>query len=146
MSERHLTRILLAEDNPADVMLIEQALQDHEIDCTLVVMSDGAEALQFFSDLDYDSSLDAPDLVLLDLHLPKRDGEEIFQRLRMSERCSETRVVVMSSSDSPRDRADAEGHRVRYFRKPSGLEEFLEIGTVVKQALSEQRVARGAAA
>ena len=142
MFQPHVTNILLAEDNPADVMLVEQALKEHAIDCKLVVMSDGAEALRFFRDLDADSSSDAPDLVLLDLHLPKHNGEEIIERLRTTERCSGTRVVVMSSSDSPKDRADAERNSARYFRKPSGLDAFMELGTVVEQELAEQILAR----
>jgi CheY-like chemotaxis protein len=146
MSPQNAACILLAEDNPADVMLVEHALKVHRINCKLVVISDGAEALRFFRDLDENLSSDAPDLVLLDLHLPKHGGEEIIQRLRASERCSGTRVVVMSSSDSPNDRADAERHSARYFRKPSGLDAFLELGTVVKQALAEQPLARRAAA
>jgi CheY-like chemotaxis protein len=146
MLELDVIHILLAEDNPTDVMLVELALKKHAIDCELLVMSDGAEVLRFFRDLDGDSILHAPDLVLLDLHLPKHDGREIIRRLRASERCSGTEVVVMSSSDSPKARADAEKHCARYFRKPSGIEAFMELGAIVKDALQKKpawRFAKG---
>ena len=67
MSEPEVPSILLAEDNAADVMLVEQALKEHPIKCKLRVLRDGAEALRFFRDLDDDSKSRAPDLVLLDL-------------------------------------------------------------------------------
>ncbi len=139
MSNPEVPSILLAEDNPADVMLVEQALKEHAIKCKLLVLRDGAEALRFFRDLDDDSKSLAPDLVLLDLHLPKHDGDEIIRQVRGSQRCAETPVVVMSSSDSPQDRVDAERHSARYFRKPSGLDAFMELGTVIKQALADER-------
>ncbi len=71
MSEPEVLSILLVEDNPADVMLVERALKEHAIKCKLRVLRDGAEVLRFFSGLDDDSISRAPDLVLLDLHLPK---------------------------------------------------------------------------
>ena len=129
--------ILLAEDNPADVMLVEQALKDHAVNCKLLVMSDGAEALRFFRQLDLDSTMSVPDLVLLDLHLPKHDGEEIVRQIRGSECCAKTAVVVMSSSDSPKDKADALRYSARYFKKPSELEAFMKLGAIVKEALSD---------
>ena len=146
MSTPHVSHILLAEDNPADVMLVEVALKEHAIDCELLVMRDGEEALRFFRQLDADPNAPAPDLVLLDLHLPKHDGEEVIRGLRRSACCAETPVVVMSSSDSPKDRADAARHSARYFRKPAGLEAFMELGAVVKQVLAEQPPARRATA
>lgn len=105
MSEPEVPSILLAEDNPADVMLVEQALKEHAITCKLRVLRDGAEALRFFRDLDDDSKSRAPD------RLPT----------------------------PPQDRADAESHSARYFRKPAGLDAFRELGTVIKQAIAGER-------
>src|ERR1700752_2681783 len=134
----HPTHIFLAEDNPVDVMLVELALKEHGINCTLVVMNDGADAARFFRDLDGDSETEAPDLILLDLHLPKQDGDEILRQVRASERFAKTPIVVMSSSDSPQGRAGAKRYSARFFRKPLDLDAYMELGTIVKQELAEQ--------
>lgn len=127
--------ILLAEDNPTDVMLVGRALEEHEVDCQILVIGDGAEALRFFRDLDHERSSRAPDLVLVDLHLPKHGGEEIVRELRANEGFANTPVVVMSSSDSPVDRAMAKTYSASYFRKPADLDAFMELGLLVKRAL-----------
>src|ERR1700689_4758218 len=69
-------QILLAEDNPADVGLVRAALREHGIDCELLVIGDGEEALSFIDSLDLDSKIPCPDPVLPDLYRPKRDGNE----------------------------------------------------------------------
>jgi len=76
---------------------------------------------------------------LLDLHLPKRDGAAIMRRLRASERCGQTAVVVLTSSDSPRDMEYAERHAaLHYFRKTSSLEQFLKLGDIVKGIIDRE--------
>jgi len=125
--------ILLAEDNPADVFLVRQALAGSGVLTSLRVLSDGDEAMNFIDGLDRGSVLGCPELLLLDLHLPKRDGDEILQRLRASDRCGKTPVVILTSSDSPRDMERAARHAaLSYFRKPSNLLEFMNLGEVVK--------------
>jgi CheY-like chemotaxis protein len=130
-------RIVLAEDNPADVGLVRRALSEHEILCELRVISDGEEALSFIRGLDLDSTLPCPDLLLLDLYLPKCGGTEVLRHLRASERCGQTRVVVLTSSDAPSDREMAEQNAaVHYFRKPSSTAQFMHLGRIVKDVLS----------
>ena len=125
--------IVLAEDNPADVLLVREALREHGIDHSLHVIDDGDAALAFIDHLDANSTARCPDLLLLDLHLPKRNGGEILRYLRASERCAQTPVVVLTSSESPRDQENAERHAaVHYFVKPSRLGKFMELGTIVK--------------
>jgi CheY-like chemotaxis protein len=129
-------RIILAEDNPADVRLVRQALLEHAVDCELRVISDGEEVMTLIRDLDQNPGLPCPDLLLLDLHLPKRDGKEILRHLRASERCGQTPVVVLTSSDSPSDRSDAEHNAaIHYFRKPSALGEFMDLGIIIRAAI-----------
>lgn len=132
--------ILLAEDNPGDVGLVREALREHKIHCDLRVICDGEQVLSFIDRLDCESDLPCPDLLLLDLHLPKRDGNEVLRHLRASERCARTPVVVFTSSDSPRDYESADRHAViHYFRKPSSLVQFLQLGTIVKEVISRAR-------
>jgi CheY-like chemotaxis protein len=125
--------ILLAEDNPADVLLVREALEDRGVNYDLHVLSDGAQAVRFIEEIDRDQALHCPRLILLDLHLPKVDGDAILRSLRASERCGQTAVVIMTSSDSPRDLESATRNAaLHYFRKPATLEQFLLLGDVVK--------------
>jgi CheY-like chemotaxis protein len=129
--------ILLAEDSPADVVLVREALKEHGVACTLHIVSDGEEAIAFIENLDSIPNDLRLDLLLLDMHLPKQDGDVILRRLRSTKSCSGTPVVVMTASDSPYDHETAAKHAVlHYFRKPSTLEQFLQLGGIVKGILS----------
>jgi CheY-like chemotaxis protein len=125
--------ILLAEDNPADVYLIREALKEHGVDCAIQTASDGREVLTL---IDSAGPGWHPDLIILDLNLPRHDGIELLRKLRSTVELSHVPVVVLTSSDSPRDRATAtELGATRYLSKPSNLEHFLELGAVFKELL-----------
>jgi CheY-like chemotaxis protein len=130
---------LLADDNPSDVYLVREALREHGVDCLLRVASDGKEVLSVISGETPDVDVEDLSLIILDLNLPRHDGIEILQRLRESPVFDRVPVLVLTSSDSPRDRvlADELG-ATRYLRKPSNLDEFLILGAVFKELL-EQR-------
>ncbi len=128
--------ILLAEDNQADVYLVRASLKEHGIGHDLRVVKDGEEAIDFIKAADSRGSV--PGLVLLDLNLPKKTGQEILEHLRDTPRWAEVPVIIMSSSDSPTDRAKAARLGIRaYFRKPSRLDEFMRLGGIVKKVLQE---------
>jgi CheY-like chemotaxis protein len=119
--------ILLAEDNPADVYLIREALKEHGVAYEMQLASDGAEVLAIIGSV-------------LDLNLPRHDGIEILQRLRETKRLARIPVVVLTSSDSPRDRKMAnELGATRFLRKPSNLEQFLSLGAVFKEMLGQAK-------
>ncbi len=125
--------ILVADDNPADVYLIREALKEHGVKCALHVAPDGKEVLQIISGADQQL-----DLIILDLNLPRHDGLEILQRLREIPRMDGVPVVVLTSSDSPRDREVANRLGAsHYLRKPSSLEQFLSLGAVFKDLLTQ---------
>jgi CheY-like chemotaxis protein len=127
--------ILLVEDNPADVFLVRRALTIPRIDCRITVAGDGEEAIRFIDRLDA-SSKPVLDLLLLDLHLPKCDGAEVLNHLRATEHCGKTPVVILTSSDSPKDHVNTVCPApVDYFRKPSSLEEFMELGSIVEAVM-----------
>lgn len=128
--------ILVAEDNPADLMLVREAFKEHHLDCTVHVVRDGAAAIEFLRSLDQ-GPLRRLDLILLDMHLPKYDGDEILASLRSTEHYAQTPVIVMTASDSPQDHEQARKHAARYyFRKPSSLAEFLSLGAVAREILT----------
>jgi CheY-like chemotaxis protein len=130
-----MPEVLLADDNPSDVYLIREALREHGVDCELRVASDGKEALSIISG-EADANTARISLIILDLNLPRHDGIEILQKLRESARLENVPVVVLTSSDSPRDRILAEQlGATRYLRKPSSLDEFLNLGAVFKELL-----------
>jgi len=130
--------ILLAEDNAGDVLLVREALKQHGISHSIEILSDGDQAVRFIEGLDRDSKSPCPELFLLDLHLPKKDGDLILRHLRASERCGQTPVVILTSSDSPGDYENAIRHAaLHYFRKPSTLDEFMELGEVVKSIVAK---------
>jgi chemotaxis family two-component system response regulator Rcp1 len=133
-----LVRILLAEDNPGDVRLVREALRVHEVRADLHVIEDGEKAVRFIQDLSTQPS-DAPNLVLLDLNLPKTGGRDILKAIRDSACLECVPVVILSSSDSPEDRADTTAlGATRYFRKATMLDEFLEIGAIAKELTSRK--------
>jgi chemotaxis family two-component system response regulator Rcp1 len=129
-------QILLAEDNLGDVLLVQYALKSHNIPHELHVVRDGDEALAIIEHMGEPDGIPCPDLMLLDLNLPKVDGPEILGKFRKHPYCAETPVIVISSSDAHRDRERmAQFGIARYFRKPSDLNAFLKLGAVVAEVV-----------
>jgi CheY-like chemotaxis protein len=133
-----MTEVLLADDNPSDVYLIREALREHAVDCTLRVVSDGKEALAIVSGETGAAEPGSLSLIILDLNLPRHDGIEILRKLRETAAFERIPVVVLTSSDSPRDRVLANQlGATRYLHKPSSLEEFLGLGAIFKELLGQ---------
>jgi len=127
--------IILAEDNPTDVFMVKMALSDASLGSKLRVLSDGEEALRFVADVEKGAE-PVPDLLLLDLNLPKYSGIAVLEKIRASSKCSSLKVIVITSSNSPADRADAARlDAMHYFLKPNDVSEFLKIGSFVREAL-----------
>lgn len=130
-------RIFLAEDNPADVYLIERALREHQVVFELEVAENGKQALSLLLREEQRLGENPPALILLDLNLPQHDGTEILQCIRRTPRLASIPVVVLTSSDSPRDLLDVmQSGANRYIRKPSSLDDFMAIGAALKDMLS----------
>ena len=135
-----LVHLLLVEDNRADVLLVKDALELHQVKVQLHVAADGEEALQFIERVERDADAPSPGVVLLDLNLPKRTGAEVLSRVRQSDKLKDVPVVILTSSDSPKDREETTRLGAnRYFRKPTGYDEFLNIGRVLKDVIEESR-------
>ncbi len=129
-------RILLVEDNSADVELIRLALREYEVEGDLEVLADGEQAMIFMDQVDSGDRL-RPDLVVLDLNLPKRPGVEVLRRIREKGIGADMTVAVLSSSNAAKDRQQiASLGATRYIQKPLNFEEFLKIGSVLKDLLA----------
>jgi chemotaxis family two-component system response regulator Rcp1 len=124
-------RIVLVEDNPGDVLLVRRALQEKGIAAELTCFEDGQKALESLA------QRDAPDLLLLDLNLPKIEGFELLTKIRSTPKLSAVPVVILTSSESPGDmQRTALLGAACYITKPSGLGDFLrEVGCVVEEML-----------
>lgn len=130
-------QILLAEDNRGDVVLVQQALAEHGIEHDLHVVADGAEALNYITRMGKPQQPPCPDLMILDLGLPKAEGPQVLREFRSHPDCGAKPVIVMSSSTSAPGRIPVnELGANRYFRKPSDLDEFMQLGTVVKSLMA----------
>src|SRR5271154_764284 len=125
-----MMNILIVEDNEGDVLLLKEALRESGIAFHLKHLADGEQALVYLNERrSGEGGVSAPDLVLLDLNLPKRDGWEVLQVLRRSPDLTRTPVVILSSSNAPEDlRRAASADSLIYIRKPSNLDDFLAIG------------------
>ncbi len=129
-------RVLLVEDSPADVYLIREALQSENLDFELQLIQDGESAARLLMALEK-SSEPWPDVVLLDLNMPRCEGREVLQKIKQTPGGTSIPVIVITSSNSPADREDVfKLGASSYFRKPSDLNEFMKIGAVVRQTLS----------
>ena len=136
-------RILLVEDNEADVYLFRKALRTAGLDFNLIVMEDGGRAIEFVRGEGGHAGRPIPDLAVIDLSLPKNDGVQVLDAIRADERFAGVPVVLTSSSATPPARLSETNLRVaRYITKPPGLEEFLYIGAALKDILLESH-ARG---
>jgi len=130
-------RILLAEDNPADVLLVREAFEHHGLDVELVVKRDGEEMLRLLDRMEA-GELPCPDVVLLDLTLPRRNGIEVLRQIRQGSRCGKTPVIIVTSSDALKDRESvAQLGATSYFRKPSSFDEFMRLGKVVNEVIEQ---------
>jgi CheY-like chemotaxis protein len=120
--------ILLVEDNPKDEALTLRALKKSNILNTVVVARDGVEAIDYLFAPDSDGGpRPLPELILLDLNLPKIDGHEVLRRIRGNERTRLLPTVILTTSVEDRDRL--EGYRLganSYVRKPVDFAEFLQ--------------------
>lgn len=127
---------MVVEDNNADVFLIREAIVSWQIDASLHFEYDGERAIQFLERIDNDPELECPDLLIIDLNLPKRKGGEVLQFARLATRFCDIPVLIVTSSDSARDRDEMTRLGCNaYFRKPSSYQEFMQLGSVVKNLL-----------
>lgn len=129
MNDRHgePIDILLVEDNPGDVRLTKEAFEQGRINNTVHVTTDGVEALDFLSQRNEHADAPRPDIILLDIHLPKMNGDEVLETIRADPELKRLPVIVLTSSAAEEDIIKSYQLQANaYLTKPVDPVEFIE--------------------
>lgn len=120
--------VLLVEDDPGDVLMTREAFADHKLSNVLHVVDDGVEAMAFLRREQPYPDAPRPDLVLLDLNLPRMDGREVLAAIKADEDLCTIPVVVLTTSEAEEDVLRSyKLHANAYVTKPVDFERFLEV-------------------
>ena len=123
-----IIEVLLVEDDPGDVLLIEEAFEFNKVRNHLNVVSDGVEALEFLRKKGKYASTPRPDIILLDLNLPKKDGREVLQEIKNDDALKRIPVVILTTSKAEEDVLKTYNlHANCYVTKPVDLEKFIVV-------------------
>jgi len=119
---------LLVEDNPGDVRLTQEALKIHKVQNNLHVVSDGEEAMQYLRRQGKYRDAPRPDIILLDLNLPKKDGREVLADIKSDPLLKAIPVVVITSSEAEQDIIKSYNLNANcYVTKPVNLDQFIKV-------------------
>lgn len=128
MEDRHQIDILLVEDNPGDVRLTIEALKEAKLLNTIQHVSDGVEAIAYLRQTGNYASAPRPDLILLDLNLPKKDGREVLAEIKNDPNLKRIPVVILTTSRAEQDILKAYNlHANCYITKPVDLDQFIKV-------------------
>jgi CheY-like chemotaxis protein len=120
--------VLLVEDDPGDVLMTREAFEEHKLRNHLSVVSDGEEALAFLRREGLHADAPRPDLILLDLNLPRRDGREVLQEIKQDPQLRQIPVVVLTTSQADEDILRSyQLHANAYVTKPVDFERFVSV-------------------
>ena len=121
-------RILLVEDNPGDIRLTQEAFKESSLDIQMDVVTDGEMALDFLFKKGRYADATKPDVVLLDLNLPKKNGIEVLKEVKADETLKRIPVIVLTTSDADHDISKAYGlHANCYILKPVDFDDFAKV-------------------
>ena len=127
-------RILLVEDNPADVRLTEEALRESKLYVDLQVAEDGEQALSMLYGKDDQEAIEKPHLILLDLNLPKVSGREILEQIKQDAQLRLIPVVVLTTSSNDEEILSAYGLSANaYVTKPVDFDKFIDVVKAIEQ-------------
>jgi CheY-like chemotaxis protein len=120
--------VLLVEDSPGDVRLTREALKEGKVRNNLSVVSDGVEAMEFLRREGKYAQAPRPDIVLLDLNMPRKDGREVLAEMKSDESLKRIPVVILTTSEAEQDILKTyDLHANCYLTKPVDLEQFISI-------------------
>lgn len=119
-------QILLVEDNPGDIRLTIEALKESQVKNQLYAVKDGVEALEFLRKQNKYAEVPTPDLILLDLNLPRKDGREVLAEIKTDENLKMIPVIILTTSDAEQDITKSyKLHANCFITKPADLDEFI---------------------
>ena len=119
---------LLVEDNPGDVRLTQEALKSHKVQNNLHVVTDGEEAMAFLRRQGKYANAPRPDIILLDLNLPKKDGREVLAEIKSDPNLKTIPVVIITSSEAEQDVIKSYNLNANcYVTKPVNLDQFIKV-------------------
>jgi two-component system, chemotaxis family, response regulator Rcp1 len=125
--------ILLVEDSEGDILLTLEALKEAKIYNNINVVRDGDEALQYLNKEGKYEDVETPDLILLDINLPKMDGIEVLGKIKTNEHLMVIPVVMLTTSDSEKDIFQSyQSHANCYITKPVNFENFMDVIQTIK--------------
>jgi len=136
--------ILAVEDNPSDMYLLRASLRQHAVSERLEGVVNGEVGLEWIGRIE-SGIVPAPCLVIVDLNLPLHDGLELASRCKNVPALKTVPIVVLTASDSPRDRARVEAIGAVFLQKPADLDGFLGLGAVLKRLCSLKSAAAATA-
>jgi CheY-like chemotaxis protein len=120
--------VLLVEDDPGDVLMTKEAFEDYKLSNQLHVVTDGAEAMEFLRRKGEYADAPRPDLVLLDLNLPRMDGREVLQAIKSDPELASIPVVILTTSEAEEDVLRSYSlHANAYVTKPVDFERFIQV-------------------
>ena len=120
--------VLLVEDDPGDVLMTQEAFEEHKVRNRLTVVSDGAEALSYLRREGAYANALRPDLILLDLNLPRRDGREVLAEVKADEDLRRIPIVVLTTSQAEEDIVRSyDLHANAYVTKPVDFDRFVDV-------------------
>ena len=126
-------KILLVEDNEGDIVLTLEALKEAKVSNGIQVVKDGEEALQYLRKQERFSNMETPDLILLDINLPKLNGKEVLAEIKKDEDLMIIPVVILTTSDSEKDILESyQYHANCYITKPVDFQKFMDVVHMIK--------------
>jgi two-component system, chemotaxis family, response regulator Rcp1 len=129
-----MIEILLVEDNPGDVDLTREALEDAKVRNRLHVVDDGAKALDFLYQRGEYAEAPRPDIILLDLNLPKKDGRQVLVEIKADPQLAEIPVVILTTSQAEEDIVRSyQLHANCYITKPVDFKQFMHVVKTIEE-------------
>jgi two-component system, chemotaxis family, response regulator Rcp1 len=126
--------LFLVEDNPGDIRLAKEMFKEVKVKINLTVAEDGVQAMEYLRKVGSDPRLIKPELIILDLNLPKKDGREVLAEIKNREDLKRIPVIILTSSTSVEDVNKAyEEHANCYIAKPVDLDEFARIVKIIEE-------------
>lgn len=126
-------QILLVEDNEGDIMLVEEAFDEAKLANILSVVKNGEQAIQFLNKEEPFTSAVTPDLIILDVNLPRKNGHEVLQYIKNSSKLKHIPVIMLTTSSSDKDISlSYENHANCYITKPVEVNDFLRAVTSIE--------------